>query len=317
MRKAFLNCFLLSICFVLLPGCISDNARKQITDFSTATETVSAGAKTVFEDVEKVHRENKLETYFKNFQGKFEAPTDNPPDFEPFLSDKTFQLRQDVIEGVAAYSKKLAILVSKDPLEKLDEESLTLGSALSKLQENEVVVAHFPRGSDVKVSVVVAALNTLGRWIIEFKQEKEAKAAIAQMSTQVKLICKVLKDDIGKWPEADRTGGTGLSDQVALDYYEVADARKAWIKKHVDHLSPESLRTHAQFLVDLREREATAKKLFDSIKTSVDKLATAHDQLATAFDNNQTTLQGLIADLSAEAKHIREIYKKLNDKKKD
>lgn len=292
---------LLILGLALISGCATaPDAGKRIEAFSSATALTTRNLRASIDAVEAAH-------YEKEIDNAIAADTWRQLSIEtvrPLLDEKDVQIRVTVLKGIEAYAEKLSLIMGNAPLDSFDTASKGLGASLTKLNGTAVKEGFSKSGlSEGEIQGLTTAVNGIGRWIIEARRAKSARAAITEMEPNIKAVAAALQKDFA-W----------LQRQIIKDYDEALMSQKVALSKAENTLSLSEKRAWIQhlgaFLREGKEASDAMKAAGDAVK----QLADTHTQLADAFKKNSPALDESIKSLWDEGQRIGAFYQSLKSK---
>lgn len=152
----------------LLAGCAAPNAQKRIAAFSTALSIATTNTTDAFETVDQKFYQTKVAMLVNSYDEK----GFNPNTEMHFLTGQDLAVREDLFKGLQLYAQKLADIMSDAQLKEFDAETKSFGKSLQKLNDNDAFKKITGGPSDTSIDAFVTAVNTVGRFFIEYKREK-------------------------------------------------------------------------------------------------------------------------------------------------
>lgn len=294
---------LLSVALLLLVSCQSV-AQKRIVAFAEATNEATTNVEESFNAVENNYFNTQVLKLIANYDPNKGF---NVREIKPFLDPDDLEKRKTALEAVSTYAKMLGEIMSDDKLKEFDDSTKSFGEELKNFNDSDT------RKALSKVSVPVSdidafttSVNTIGRWLIEYKREKEVKQVVILMNPHVEKICDLLFLDIGP------AKGPGLREQLSRQYETQMQDMNSYISKNYEKLSVLELREELNKLAQMPIQQKKADLALSAAGQSLVKLKEAHRKLSKAFDPEAPDLEALIRQLSTESKRAKNYYDALN-----
>lgn len=310
---------LLLISIFITSACIPESAVKKITAFSTGMENTMTNTEKVFELIEELHLRRKREILANEYSTDPSAMRRFSS--APFFSEEAFDQRMLVINGLKIYAANLKEVVGNEQLEEFDDSTKALGERLKALN-TDVVSRNIFRESSLdatKISIFVTAVNTIGRWFIDYKREKVTRQAIREMNTAVNDACVLLAEDIGIKPNNDdgslKPGVIGLREKVWRNYSDILRERDRYFQANGGSLGFSDKRKETYEIADILQERQDADDTLVAIKDALLAIPVAHRALEKAFDKEDSSLMFRISQVFEEAERIKKFYENL--KKED
>ena len=295
---------LLSITLLLLVGCPSAAPQKRIVAFAEATNEATTNVAGSFNAVEN--------GYFNAEVLRLIASYDPNKGFDirriqPFLDPEDLEKRMKALEAVSTYAKMLGEIMSDEKLKEFDKATKSFGEELKSFNDGDTKKAlSKAKVPDSDIALFTTAVNTIGRWFIEYKREKEVKEIVNLMNPHVEKICDLLSLDIGP------AKGPGLRQQLSMQYENQMKYMDSIISSSYKKLSALELREELIKLAQMPIQQRKADLTMAAAGQSLIKLKEAHRKLSKAFDKEAPDLEALIRQLSAEAKRAKDYNDALN-----
>lgn len=304
--KRYGSYFLLTL--LLLPGCASSLATKQIATFATATTVAADNAAAAYESVEESYYEIRVAELTLNFDKEGFNP--ERIDRFHFLSDEDRSVRLQLLQGLKVYAQKLAEIMSDRQLEAFDEETRAFGRSLADLSNNPALKTVAARVDGRAVGIFTTAVDALGNWLIRYKRQRDLQPILADMQKPLSDICRLLIEDIGRAPDKNGADGSGgLRDQLWRQYSQMLMTQDGLVRRlGVD--DPLRNREIARLPELVRERQA-ADAALAATQEALRKLVATHDQLVQAFHGSSPRLDQLLLELRSEGARIASYYRTL------
>jgi hypothetical protein len=282
-------------------GCAAPNAATEIKAFSDATIQTSDNITEAFNLVEQNRYKEEVSVSIVNYDSEHGF---HPNDIQPFISTNALQARLDILDGLKAYAANLSTLMGNNVPTNFDSDTTKLGQQLTKIDTDLVSDSFFKKQpvTAQELQIFTTAINALGHWLIEYKQNKAAKGAISSMQQPVADICQLLQKDLeilGRQSANDSANTLRNENQYILNYLHAFDE------------SPGQKRAEIQEMADLTRTMRSEATLFESMQSSVAKMATAHKALGQVFSKNTKDVSSLISEFSAESSRISKYYNSL------
>jgi hypothetical protein len=297
---------LLSIILVAASaGCISPAVHKQVPAFANAVTLATENTKSAFDVVEQEFETAQTARIVVDYDQKgFKADM-----VRPFLRPDDLQVRLDLLNALQEYASKLSDVSSDKQLDQFDEKTRAFGSSLQDLSKTDA----FSRFAKNDPNIAASAVNALGHWFIEDKRQKQLPKIIGEMQEPVKKTAELLQADIGKAPDQEGHGGSGLRDELWDAYSNAILQQDTFIKKYGQQLGPldkaEAVRTLPRLV---RQREL-ADKTLQQTQSTLAKLVDAHTALLKAVQS-KGDIQAELSVLISEGQRIKAFYDSLQKK---
>jgi hypothetical protein len=300
-QKYFIYCVILAVLLTAAGGCASPDAAHQIKSFSTATAQTIDNTTQAFNLVENTHFKMEVSEEVLHFDTN---PGFNPGQIQPFMGTNALRIRLDVLNGLKSYAANLSALMGNGSLTNLDLDTTAFGSTLSTLNTNLVKDAFFKNEpvSAEELQIFTTAIEALGNWLIEYKQQEEAKKAIASMQQPVADICRLLQNDLEI-----------LRKQMLDDYKQTLQNENTYILNYLTQFNnnPGEKRSEINELAVLTQEINNEAALFSLMESTTAKMAAAHKNMGQVFSKNTTDISSLINEFSAESRRISNYYNSL------
>ena len=300
----------LLISVLLLSSCAVPPAAKRITAFSSATSMTANSVTAAFDTVEQSYYQTQIQTLIVNY----DKNGFNPKSIKPFLTSDDLEVRAKILGGLQEYAQKLSDVVSDQHLTEFDTQTKAFGQALVDLKGNPVLKNIAAGVPDTGLNILTTAVDSLGRWFIDYKRQKNLPTIIGDMQKPVDGICTLFIADIGSRPDDSGRGGHGLRDQLWRQYDSLLQLQDEFIQKSKDKFDP---KTKAEEIAKLPLLVAEQKKADNTLKATQDalqKLSETHKALTKAFEKNNPSLEELISQLYAEGQRVKTFYEGLGKK---
>lgn len=323
---------------LLTSACISESTVKKITAFSDGTDAVMSNTIEVFELVEEKHlvrkkaalvnQYTKDKTVARNFK------------IEPFFPKEIWEGRMLVIKGLQTYAANLKAVVGNEKLTEFDASTKALGLKLQEVDE-QFVSTNVLNNKPVPIGVLqlfTSAVNTIGRWFVDYKREKVTKQTLKEMNKAVNEVCNLLAQDLGEKPYlADEIrlnpAVLGLRSKLWQDHTLIINERIVFLGncddiKPYDPMEPPDRtklreqcknyftsaterRSEIEYIANLIVERKKTDDMVAAVKEALEAIPSAHGMLEKAFDEKDTTLEGLISKVINEAKRIKAFHESL------
>ena len=296
----------LAVITLSLSGCASAPAiNKDIQAFSQGVTTTTSNTTAAFELVDSNYYQLQVAELVNNYDEK----GFNPKTVTRFLPSNELEIRLQALKALDTYASKISVIMSDNTLNEFDTQTKSFGEALLKLRENDALKKFAPSENDVKI--FTTAVDTLGRWFIEYKRQKGLKVIVKDMNEPVQNICKLLVADIGALPNESGQGGHGLRLQLHNQYISLIQDQDQFIQKNKGRLDPRSKREEIARLPELVREQETADATLAATQKAVSRLGETHAELVRSFDSPTPKLEELIRQLGDEGKRIGQFYKNI------
>ena len=304
-----INSLVFAILISNICGCVSPDASKQIKSFSEATILTADNTTQAFKLVEDTYYNEQVSRLIFNSGDQKRLEAFHLDSLHPFIDTNALQVRLDILEALKTYAANLSALMGNSSLTNLDQDTAQLGKVLITIDTNLVsdLKLHKEVFTTGEIQIFTAAINAMGHWLISYKQEKDAKTAIASMQQPVADICSLFQKDFPI-----------LRDQLTNNLFLTFSQDRAYLIDHNAQFdnAPEQKRAAVGELAALAQDYNADLLIFDSMPSATAKLAAAQLSLAEVFSRNKTgNISSLIKDFSAEAERITKYYRSLKTNK--
>ncbi len=291
LQKKVLRFVLPVVLVTIIAGCASTDAAKQIKSFSDAAILTADNTTQAFKLVEDSHFKEEISEAVLNYDNKAGF---NPDLIRPFMEAKALQARLDVLNGLKSYAANLSALMGNGPLTNLDQDTTKLGSALSAVDTNLVQDSFFETAPATKeeLQIFTAAVNALGHWLITYKEQKEAKQAMATMQQPVAGICQLLQKDLAI-----------LGQQLRNDHSQTLLNENQYLLTN-----PGDRRAAIGEMAVLTREMKNDAAIFALMESATARLAATHNAMGDLFSKDTASIRSLIGEFSAEAQRIAAYY---------
>lgn len=290
---------------LLIAGCSTadKDAAKRIVAFSQAVALTTQNTSDAFDTLERRHFD--LEIARVVAEGGWQQL--NADRIKPFLDPGDAQARLLVLQGLQAYAEKLSAIMGNEPLDAYDKATKDLSDSLQNVNE-EFVKTKLWSATPVdsqQIQIAAAALNAMGRWIIEAKRQKAVKASIEEMHPHITNIVTLLSRDF-----------VVLRRNLHKTYDEGIQAQKLFVQHSQDKMDALTQRSEIKGIADLIIEQNKADRAMQSMEKAVEGLGATHAELSSAFNRSSARLEQLLSDLIAEGKRVKKFYDSLETKEK-
>jgi hypothetical protein len=282
----------------MMSGCALSPLGKRATAFSTAASTTTLQVKNGYQVVEQSYSDVQVDNLVKTFDTQgFE-----PAKIQPFLSEADRKARTQLLEGLQQYATLLAAVSGNDQVTALDKQSEAVGKDLTSLSKDSGFKS-VAKNSTIEGGVAAAAVDALGRVLMEHKTAKELPSILDSMQKPVDQICQLLEEDIGD----PQTGG--LRNQLKIDYDQLIADQRAYIYANEKAMSPDEKRAAIATLPQLALTEKQDDAALAQTQEALKKLATTHDALvATKKSKDAPAFETLVSQLAAQGQQLGDDY---------
>ncbi len=290
---------------LLIAGCSAtdQDAAKKIGAFSKAVALATQNTSDAFDTLERRHFD--LEIARVVAEGGWQQL--NADRIKPFLDPGEAQARLLVLQGLQAYAERLSAIMGNEPLEAYDRATKDLSASLQNVNE-EFVKTKLWSATPVdsqQIQVAAAAINAIGRWLIEAKRQKAVKASIEEMHPHITNMVALLSRDF-----------VVLRRNLHKTYDEGIQAQKLFVQHNQDKLDALTQRSEIKGIADLIIEQNKADRAMQSMEKAVQGLGATHAELSSAFDRRSARLEQLLSDLIEEGKRVKTFYDSLEKKEK-
>jgi hypothetical protein len=320
MYRSRYNVFLAATVLVSLfvaSACFPAKAKKKLQDFADAVDIAMLETVSVYLLIEATYDRRNRE----KFANTYDPNTDDPNrfNFNRFIPEDDWKARKLVIDGLRQYAANLKAVVSDDSLEEFDGRTKALGQQLVGIQSSFVKAKILKSNaiSDSEIRIFTTALNTIGRWFIDYRRKKVIRRTVSEMRSAVRNACNIFAKEIGGYPLIKATDALDSSQNPTLrkklwrDYSDLLRLKNDFIRRHLSSFSPSELRGHNLALLEIiRERETSDKALAAVVET-LRTIPIAHDNIEKSFDEGDTSFPQLVARIFEEVDRIRDFHESL------
>ena len=306
---------------VALSGCVSDSSvAPKVTGFASALNNTTDGVKKAFNITEDFNQKAQIDDLVSQY-AKGELPS--KPDAKPLFPDKALEARLLALNGLDAYGKILADIVSGTTKSELTDADQKLAENLKALTDASFKVAgsNF-KNSDVLAAGMATAANAIGDLIIDHKIATELPPIINRMHPNIEKVAKLLDADIGK------PGDSGLRNIIKIKARDITLSRDSIIRSYIpinicdNHSNANAQKCatvkHGLTLTELRSEvngffdiTSEADTTLATIQESLRSLVNAHKALADVANTKNVSADVAIKQFVKEASAINDCYQKL------
>jgi len=288
-----------------------------------------------FHTVERKHTDMIAARILLNYDVKSNF---NPNLIEPFLKPDELAAREEIFKALTAYATSLSVIMGNTQLDQFDLATKQFGLSLTGINRTMVKDKYLTKSpvSDDDVGIFTTAVNTLGRWFIDWRRDRDVKEQVKVMQKPVKDITRLISEDIGFPKQEVEAGhlkdadsgkgqskanngrpseGRGLRNELWNTYTNTLQSQDLFIRHNWDRLSPAERRSEIQKLVGLVTERTQADQTLLATKVSLGSLAAAHEQLVDEFENPSINFEARITELINEGKRINAYFDALNQAK--
>ena len=290
---------------LLIAGCSAtdQDAAKKIGTFSKAVALTTQNTSDAFDTLERRHFDLKIARVVA--EGGWQQL--NADRVRPFLDPGDARARLLVLQGLQAYAERLSAIMGNEPLDAYDRATKDLSVSLQNVNE-EFVKTKLWSATPVdsqQIQIAAAAINAIGRWIIEAKRQKAVKAGIEEMHPHITNMVALLSRDF-----------VVLRRNLHKTYDEGIQAQKLFVQHNQDKLDALTQRSEIKGIADLIIEQNKADRAMQSMEKAVQGLGATHAELSSAFDRRSARLEQLLSNLIEEGKRIKTFYDSLEKKEK-
>ncbi|MGC2617406.1 MAG: hypothetical protein WA414_00105 [Acidobacteriaceae bacterium] len=287
-------------CGVLLmvSGCALSPLGKRATAFSTAATATTLQVKNGYQVVEQSYYDVQVANLVKTFDSQgFE-----PGKIQPFLSEPDMKVRTQLLEGLQQYATLLAAVSGDTAVTALDKQSEAVGQDLTSLSKDSGLKS-LEKNSTIEGGVAAAAVDALGRVLMEHKTAKELPSILDTMQKPVDEICQLLEEDIG-----DPQKG-GLRNELKVDYDQLIADQRAYIYANEKTMSPDEKQAAIAKLPQLAVTEKQDDAALAQTQEALKRLATTHDALVDTKKNKDApAFDSLVSQLAVQGQQLGDVY---------
>ena len=290
--------------YLALCSCVSSRVHSAIPAFATALTSTTTNVQTAFETVEQKYEEAQALELAVNY----DTAGFDPDKVNPWLQPEDMEARTKLLKALQQYASQLESIAGKDSMDEADTTTKALGASLTEISKSEPVKKMAGEAS-MASNAATSAIDNIARWLMESKRSKELPNLIQQMQEPIETICTLLRKDIGERTKGSH--GSGLRDQLWLDYSQLIMEQDSFIQHNKDKLTPIEKRTEIERLPALvrerKESDETLAQTSDCLK----QVVKANAELLKAVQTKQD-LRSEINDLFQEASRINDFAHSLN-----
>ncbi len=282
-----------------LSGCSLSPLAKRTADFSSAAAATSIDTASAYQIVERAHYDTEVATLVANYD------TDgfHPEKIKPFLKPEDQETRTRILNGLTQYAETLAEVSGDQPLADVDKQAAVLGNSLKDLSKSGAL-APLAKSADTELNIAAAALDALGRALIEHRRDRKLPDILKQMKDPIQQICDLLWKDIGD-PEK-----SGLRNQLKNDYATL-------IRKQTDFITDSKNLTAGERRAAIAElpkmlaAQADGDRTLAATQDALKQLALTHAALAdTAAAKDAPGFKALLSALVEDGIQLHGFYEK-------
>jgi hypothetical protein len=304
--KKVIGVSLLSALLVAVAGCAID-ASKQIKGFSDATILTADNTIQAFNLVENNYYNEQISQWVNECEKKqgMDLSHFHLDTIQLFINTNALQARVALLAGLKLYAANLSAIAGNSALTNFDLETTKLEQSLTLLDTNIAQCASLKTtpASDGEIQIFTTAINAIGHWVINWKQDREANKAIDEMQTNVTAICHLLTSDLVVLRD-QATNDLGMT--LGYDSNYILDHQTAF------NNNPGEKRQAIEGLAAISQSYRVDNAIFDSMLTATKQLDDTHKALKQVFSKNPTNnINSLISEFSAEAQRISKYYSSL------
>jgi len=283
---------------LLVGGCSTTPLTQRATEFSTAATAATLKVQNAYQLVNASYIDAQMASLVNNFDTNGFSPSQ----IQSFMPSAAMQARTQMIAGLQQYATLLAEVSGNEPVTALDTQSEALGKALQGLSSS-VGLSSVAKNANTDSGIASAAVDALGRMLIERKTAKELPEILTEMQKPVDNICQLLEDDVGT-PE-----GAGLRNQLKIDYDSLIAEQRTYIYANEAKMTPDERRTEIEKLPQLVTTEQQDDATLAQTQEALKALAATNDALATTKNSKQApAFRALLAELESESQQIASVY---------
>jgi len=301
--------YIIAIALALLLSSCTAVPSSSLVQFSNAVSLTAENNMSAYAEIERVHHDVEVMKVVVEFDGK----GFKPDEMTPFFDENALKVRKQVLDAICLYAGSLATISGTGQLDGFDAETKNLGRSLENLGEG-IVKSSFFRNVPVKdsqIQVFTAAVNAIGRWIIEYKKDSAIREGVVGMDGNFREICRLFEEDFGNPPDGSRRNPGGLRAQQWNQYDELMMLQDRFIGDNRNKLDPAAKKQEIEKLASLPGRQKQADSALAEIQDSFRKLRGLHNSLAVDAADGKQDSTAMIRKLIAEGKRISKFYKSL------
>ena len=289
---------------LLISGCGIAPLSRRATAFSTAATAVALKMQNAYQRIDQSYTDAQMASLVNTF----DTQGFNPSRIHPFMPEAAMQARTQMIAGLQQYATLLAEVSGNQPVTALDTQSEALGKSLQTLSTS-TGIGTLATNAHQDAALASTAVDALGRILIRHKTAKELPEILTRMQKPVDVICQLLQDDIGT-PE-----GSGLRNQLKLDYDSLIAEQRTYIYANEAKMSPDEKLTEIERLPKLVITERQDDAILARTQSALKALAQTHDALVTTKNSRQApAFRALLTELVAEGQQIASVYEATTSK---
>ena len=316
MSHSFLRIVGFALLLAFTAGCSSNAtlASSRIADFATATQLAMQNTTTAFQTVELKHSEMIV----ARLSVDYETKGFNPKMVTRFLSPDELAARAQILTALKHYAEMLAVIMGNTQLEKFDAQTKQFGVALAHLNQDLVKTQYLSKNAsinDTEIGIFTTAVNTLGKWFVEWKRERTVREEISIMQPAIADIARLLREDIGTSRQEEEAKAAGLRNELWNTYTDTIQTQDAFITHNWNVLTPNERREEIRKLTALVTERTESDATLAATRNMLQTLVATHQKLVNVFDKHTVELDGLVSQLISEGNRIKIFYDALSGKK--
>ena len=141
-----------------------------------------------------------------------------PNDIRNLLEPEDLQVRLKLLQSLQQYAAHLESVSGPGPISDVDSAIKSLGTSLTALSQSEPL-KKMASGTSVAPTAAAAAVDALGKWLVDRKRNKALPGLIKEMQQPIQTFSTLLIEDIGT-RDTVTEHGTGLRRQLWIEYQQ-------------------------------------------------------------------------------------------------
>ncbi len=293
---------------LVLTGCAGSHIHSSVPAFAQAVTLTASNTESAFETIERKYEDVQALSLVVDWGQKPFRPTD----IRNLLEPEDLQVRLKLLQSLQQYATHLESVSGPGPVSDVDSASKSLGTSLAALSQSDPL-KKMASGTSVAPNAAAAAVDALGRWLVERKRDKALPGIINEMQQPIQTISTLLTEDIGtRDTVTDR--GTGLRKQLWMEYQQAIMNQDLFIEHNAERFTPEEKLLEIEKLPAMVREQRLADLTMVQTQSTLLQLVKANDELLKSATTKQD-LRANVNDLLVQAGQIRDFYQSLSSTK--
>ncbi len=290
---------------LVVNGCAVAPLSQRATAFSTAATATALKVRGAYQLVEQTYEDAQMASLVNQFDTK----GFDPDSIQPLMADADMKARTQMLDGLQQYAALLAEVSGNAPITELDKQSEALGASLQSMSK-DAPLKSIAKNANMESGVAAAAVDALGRLLMERKTAKDLPAILESGQKPVDDICQLLEQDIGT-PE-----GTGLRNELRDKYVELIADERTYILTNEAKMTLSEKRTEIEKLPQLVIAEKQGDGTLEQTQAALKQLAATNDALTqTRKDKDAPAFKAMLSQLVAQGQQLGAVYSAESSKK--